>query len=103
MEYVSWATDIALWIKDNEGAYPATKAWAFNCLSDNPPTLRLAIETLQTALSMDGLQNEETIKQSEPLFPKEKHPSPQKMFPDTDAFVRDCIKAYASFRRKPST
>jgi hypothetical protein len=96
MPYVRVTTNIARWIQLNTGAFSATKTWALTWLSDNPPPLRLSIETLQNALKTDGLQYEETIKQSEPLLSKEKYP-PQKMLsPDTNAFVRDCIKAYAS-------
>jgi hypothetical protein len=57
--------------------------------------LKFAIEALQCALISDGLQYEETIKKSKPLFHKEE-PHPKYLSPDTNAFVKDCIKAYAS-------
>jgi hypothetical protein len=96
MKYVSWTTDLARWIQSSAGVYPETKTWALYWLSDNPPSLVFAIEALQSALITEGLQYEEYIKKSEPLLHKEEQPRPKFLSPDTNAFVRDCIKAYAS-------
>ena len=95
MKYVSRITDLAKWIQSNVGVYPQTQTWALYWLSDNPTSLRFAIEALLCALISDGLQYEETIKKSKPLFHKEQL-QPKYLSPDTNAFVKDCIKAYAS-------
>jgi hypothetical protein len=52
MAYVQDTTDIAQWIQSNTDAYPATKAWANTWLSNNPPSLIHAIESLKIALSI---------------------------------------------------
>jgi len=85
-------TEIAQWIQRKTGVYPATKDWAHVWLSDKPPPLEHAIEELKTALSMDGLQGEETVIESQPL--DKDHTSQIILSADMNEFVKDCIKAY---------